>query len=345
MPNFKKNFLIVYLLITTQMLTAMEIPIHELKALADGLNIEGGSIPRQYLCDKQIWANLCVVLDRPFEDHVEWKELKSSSLFPLKETTIQDYNETQVNYTYATLMNYYITQAHHITNKPLEETTKVLIQVHRNSSGHYHVGLLESLLLNCYPDILKIKLPNKGRTKYELFSYTFPDINVEATFCYGTAPENLGELGLYNEFDIILCFSSVAGFHPHWKSSSLLLPTFFIPFSLKHATIYPEEKYFVNNHLITHLKEILSTQNSFILGKVNELFRSINFQKNYMTTNKLKLDDFKIAVVLQVEQIFNPSEHPTSIRIQTQNQEKIEESINGPELTHEEERIDYAYHP
>ena len=76
-----------------------EYPLEDLKNVADGLNIEGGSVCN-YLGEGQLWANLCVVLDRPFADGMEWQEITALNSFPLKETSILSYNEAQVNLAY-----------------------------------------------------------------------------------------------------------------------------------------------------------------------------------------------------------------------------------------------------
>lgn len=88
------------LLVMASCLAAEELPMNQLKQIADGLNIEGGTIYHQHFRKNQIWSNLCVVLDRPFEDGVEWLKLTNSNSFPLKEAAIIDYNEPQVNFTY-----------------------------------------------------------------------------------------------------------------------------------------------------------------------------------------------------------------------------------------------------
>src|SRR5690349_10394666 len=146
--NGKCFYISVFLLIVF-FLEAKKCSIEDLRFVADGLNIEGGSISRKYLREGQIWANLCVILDRPFVDGVEWEQLTNSNIFPLKEASILSYNEAQVNLTYALILQYYLTHAHKIVNKADRETVRILIQVHRNTSGPRHVELLEQLLCEC----------------------------------------------------------------------------------------------------------------------------------------------------------------------------------------------------
>lgn len=304
------GFTLYVLAVITHGLTADDFPMNQLKQVADGLNIEGGTIDHKYLRQDQIWSNLCIVLDRPFEDGVEWQEITSSNTFPLKEAAILDYNEAQVNFTYATVMHYYITHAHQIARKPLNQTANILIQVHRNSSGPRHLELLEQLLIQCYPELKGIKQSGTASLKYELFSYAYPEINVQVNFCYGTVPEELGELGKYGEADIVLSFSLVAGLHSEWKSGSVLVPNQFIPFSLKTVVLALEEQYSVRNHLQQVVLDIINDQEEGVLKTINEHFCSFNPQKNRLKARNLTAEDFKHAILLQVDGLFNPSQLP-----------------------------------
>jgi hypothetical protein len=297
-------------------ISAEEYPMDQLKYVADGLNIEGGTIYHKYLKSDQIWANLCVVLDRPFEDGIEWQELTDSNSFPLKEAAILDYNESQVNYAYATIMHYYITHAHRFLKRAPDQIAKILIQVHRNTSGPRHVELLEQLLCQCYPELEKVKsTKNALKSKHELFSYFFPDQYLQVDFCYGTAPENLGELGKYNEVDIVLSFSLVGGLNAGWKSGSLLIPNQHIPFYLNNGYMAFEKRYFVQNHLNYVLADILKSQNEAVLQKVNDSFYSKNSQKSKNQAKKFAREDFKSATLLQVDGNFNPSQLPSLFKL------------------------------
>lgn len=306
-----------FLTVITNSLTAEEFPLDQLKNFADGLNIEGGIIYHKYLRQEQIWSNLCIVLDRPFEDKIEWQELTNLNNFPLKEAAILDYNEAQVNFIYATLMNYYITHAHKILAKPANQMARILFQVHRNTSGPRHIELLEQLLCQCYPDLKKVKQKKDTLSKYELFSYFFPDINVLVDYCYGVAPENLGEQEKYSEVDIVLSFSLVAGLHPDWKSGSLLIPDQHIPFYLKNAYLELDRKYFIKNHLNEILSDLIKDQDDAVLQTINSSFYSFNPQKRNLKAKKVTQNDFKNAILLQVDGIFNPSQLPPTVKLET----------------------------
>lgn len=317
MKNNMLKLAFFFLTLMCRLLHADELPLNQLKQVADGLNIEGGIIYHKYLRQEQIWANLCVVLDRPFEDGFEWQELKNLNIFPLKEATILNYNESQVNFTYVTIMHYYITHAHQILTKPTDQIAKILIQVHRNSSGPCHLELLEQLLCQCYPNLNAVKqiTNDSSKSEYKLFSYFFPNLNVQLDYCYGVAPENLGEQGKYNEIDIVLSFSLVAGLHPAWKTGSLLIPNQYIPFYLKTAYLDSGKKYFVKNHLNQILYDLIENQDDEVLQIVNDHFKSLNPEKFHLKAEKLTLEVFKNAILLQVDGIFNPSQLPLIFKI------------------------------
>lgn len=308
-----KNFIIksFYLLILTvsQFAVAKSFPMDELYKVADGLNIEGGDVCRKYLNEQQTWANICVILDRPFHDGIEWQALTNANSFPLKEASISDYNDAQVNYCYASIMGYYIKHCHEIAKKSKDECVKILMQVHRNTSGPSHVALLESLLTECFPDFSLVKSLHPT-SKYEISFYFLPDLNVEIVFCYGVLAENLGEENKYSDVDIVLSFSLVAGFHQEWKSGSFLLPDYFIPFPLSSVKVEMQNCYRIKNHLKTILSSLIADQDLFVLNVINSKFLSMNQNKQDLTATFLQQEDFKEATILQADRLFNPSQLP-----------------------------------
>jgi len=301
-------------LFLSQLAIAEDFPMKDLHKFADALNIEGGDICRKYLCKNQAWANICVVLDRPFYDGIEWQVLTDNNIFPLKEASILEFNEAQVNFFYVTMMNFYKQNAHAIANKPKKEIARILIQVHRNTSGLAHVALLESLLLECYPQIACEKILHSS-TKYQLFSYYYPESNVEFVFCYGVLADNLGAIGKYSDCDIVLSFSLVAGFNSEWKSGSFVISESFVPFPLKNVNLELEDSYKVTNHLNTILESLIASQDQRILDTVNEKFLSLNDQKLELKAKFLCPEDFKRGTVLQADGLFNPSKLPKTFSV------------------------------
>ena len=285
-----------------------------MKCLVDGLNIEGARIPRHYLRQDQVWANLCVVLDRPFIDGAEWIEITKNNTFVLKESSLLSFNEAKVNLAYALILCHYIKQAHAIASKRENEEVKIVLQVHRNSSGPAQLKLLESLLVASMPEKKLIKYRADVNCAAELFSYYLPEYAVRVEFCYGNVPDFLGKAGKYAQADIVLSFSLVAGFHPEWKSGSLLIPKEWTPMSLEKMEFYECKKYCEKNHLLVALQDIIDRQDEAILQLVNEAFRSPNPLKQNQTTKALMHDDFLQATLVQVEGMFNPSTHPRAFK-------------------------------
>lgn len=281
--------------------------LNQLSEFTDALNIEGGIIAKCYLRPNQIWANICVVLDRPFADGIEWNEITKNNHFPLKETSIQNYNEAKVNLAYAAIMHYYITHAHLLTNKPQNNAAEIAIQVHRNTSGPKHVELLKSLLHECYPKLIKIKSKSDHSFNQECFTYYFPEYNVKAIFYYGTYPEVLEKAGKYVQPDIILSYSLVAGLNPQWSSGSLLIPNHWIPIALDTMELHQNEKYYAENHLQVALNDILKSQTMDVVDVINRKFCSKNHLKQNQIAEMLVQDDFHSATLLQVDGMFNPS--------------------------------------
>jgi hypothetical protein len=311
----KKQF-IKFSLVTTLLLVLAQLsvaeddyPLNQIHLVADALNPEGGTIAQKYLQPHQVWANLCVVLDRPFQDGIEWDELTRNNQFPLKEASLLNYNEAQVNLAYAAILNYYITKAHKIAKKNVDDEVKLLIQVHRNTSGPKHLKLLESLLTYCYPELVGEKYTADQTCKQELFGYHFTENKVLAQFCFGTFPEYLGDMGKYKDADIVLSFSLVAGFHPNFPSGSLLIPTEWVPFSLGKMELYENQKYTVRNHIVEVIQEIIASQNDALIQSINRKFLSLNALKQDQKAKRLTLDDFKRARLVQVDGMFNPSKH------------------------------------
>lgn len=143
------------------------------------------------------------------------------------------------------------------------------------------------------------------------------NLNIEIKFCYGTAPENLGEMGKYQKVDIVLSFSLVAGLHANWKSGSLLIPDHFIPFSLGQVILSPSKQYWSRNHLRDALLDVIGSQSAEVLTMVNEQFGSFNPQKNHLKARTLLMEDFKEAVLLQVDGLFNPSRLPSHFNLES----------------------------
>lgn len=300
-----KTLFIIFMAFLSLLQSNQELPLHQLSNFGDGLNIEGGTIAKDYLKGKQIWANLCVALDCPFQDNVDWNQITEFNQFPLKEASIMSYNEAKVNLAYALVLNYYLTFAHDLANKTADQEVKIIVQVHRNTSGPCHLDLLKRLLHRSNPQLTKIKFKAMGDFKRELFSYKISEKNVELAFCYGNLPEFLGKAGKYENADIVISFSLVAGLNPEWESGSLLIPVKWIPLYLKSMELDLPGSYSVQNHLALVLDDMLSHQDEKQIAIIRNEFDSLNPLKSH-PLEKLAAQDFKKATLLQVDGMFNP---------------------------------------
>src|SRR5262249_4067663 len=155
---------------------------------------------------------------------------------------------------------YYIMNVHELSKKSVEQTAKILIQAHRNTSGPKQIELLETLLSSCIPELDYIKVVASKECKNELFSFLYPRMNAEVIFCYGSYPETLGKLGKYDNVDIVLSLSLVGGLNPDWESGSMLISRKHIPFSLKTLILDQQNEYTTQNHLKEAINDIIATQ-------------------------------------------------------------------------------------
>ncbi|MBJ7450191.1 MAG: hypothetical protein JHC93_07540 [Parachlamydiales bacterium] len=292
-------------------LAFQKIPLENINTIADGLNIEGGTIGAKHLKENQIWANICMVLDRPFIDGQELIDITNSNTYLLKESSLKDYNEAQVNYTLVTIYSYYLTHLHNLIHKPSSEKLHLMVQVHRNSSGAKYLDHLFSMFNDCLVGIHTEKKAPKARQ--ELHRVFYPDLNTEVSFCYGTNPAIFAKQNVYETVDCVLSISMISGFRNEWPASSFVIPQEFIPFSLTESKIFTNEKYSSLNHLSMVINHIVKNQSDDFLKIVNEKFRSTNCVKKAMSAEFLKSSDFKRARLVQVEKNFNPSQLPKEV--------------------------------
>lgn len=292
-------------------------PLHLLHNHGDALNIEGGLIPLYKLKPHQIWVNLGIVLDKPFEDGIDYNEWKKKNKYKLKETSFPNYNESLADYTYATLLKYYIDEAHTITNKPSSEPVKIIVHIHRGKSGPAHIALLEKLLTKCF---------YSGKKSENLSSSLHPKIfnNAIATYRYpgntiieyrygsGLMPEIFGN---FDNADIVISLSLVAGFNPNIPSGSIVVPTTFIPFTLFNMQLRKDLQYSVPNHLAKAIPKLVKSQDPKVINIINKLFRSENRNKGHLVAKRLTKGDFKIVTILQADGLFNAKLLPQTFEV------------------------------
>lgn len=281
----------------------VSMPLNDVWHYGDALNIEGGFIPKRHLHNGQIWANLCFVLDRPFFDGVELKEITQKNSYPLKEANILAFNEHKAALATALVLKYYITEGHHLATLGDEEEARVVVQVHRNSTGPAHLHFLKKLL-----DLMGLKAEETGKTGQGMF-LTFPEHRVVLDLRCGVLPVN------FEDAHIIISISLAAGLHPAWESGTILMPCQFIPFDIHSMAVLPPLSYEVKNHMIEALDAILAKQDQTLIGQIKEGFVSPNPAKRDELTTPLVKADFHKARLLQVNGLFNPTEMPGTLAL------------------------------
>lgn len=291
---------------------AVMMPTSEIEAVADALNIEGG-IPYLSLNSEQTWVNLCVVLDRPFHDGLDLEEITSNNSFPLKESSIISYNEIQVYYAFISVIDYYIRCANTLYSKANEEDVRIVVQIHRNSSGRCQLKILEKMMNKCFLDLRPIKLDDTGNEANTLFVYRYPKEGVVVEYRYGYNPDTLQN---YMNQDIIVSLSLVSGFNSEWPSASLLIPKKIVPFNLEKMIVHQNDSYSVQNDLERALQDLVFSQKINVLETINSIYCSPNTEKTKQKAKQLAVEDFHFATILQANGIFNPKALPEFLWIE-----------------------------
>lgn len=261
-------------------------PLTEVWKHGDALNIEGGLTARS-LKEGQIWANLCFILDRPFHNGVELKDITEKNRYPLKEANIMEYNERRTALATALVMKYYITKG-----------KEIAVQVHRNSTGPAHVRFLERLI-----GIMGLKVVKEGDV------FTFPEHRAVVELHSGVLPKS------HEKADIILSISLAAGIHPEWESGTIMIPHTFTPFDIHSMGLMLPLRYEVDNHLLQVVEEIVALQDQELIDRVRKQFASANTAKADEPLDFLKVEDFHPARILQINGIFNPSTMPKKMAV------------------------------
>lgn len=249
-----------------------------------------------------------------FEKGLDLAEITENNLFPLKESSIAAYNEAMVHYAFLTTIHYYITHGQEISRKNRDGITRIVVQIHRNTSGTNHLYTLEELMWTAFKELNPVKLASAGMAENTLFSYYYPGSKTLVEYRIGYSPQTLDN---YDGQDIVISLSLASGFKSEWESGTLMLPERFIPFNLQTMTIYQSRVNRVSNHLIKVLPDILENQNFAILQSVNTFYRSPNINKSSQKARILSAMDFHSATLLQADGTFNPKSLPCSLTIST----------------------------
>lgn len=264
------------------------IPLKDIFLYGDGFNIEGENLSK-YLTDKQKWMNMCVILDRPFIDKKTLSEITKSNPYLLKEMSILDYNEIQVNLFILLIIDYFKKQG---------KKESLLIQVHRGSSAIPFIDLIISILKAFYTTEI---FPDE-ENKFQVFNFTN---GFKLRFASGYKPETLKH---YPNYKTIFSLSLMGGLCPYFKSGTITLPSIFIPFDTKNKVIYSVFQTKTDNYLITKLDEILDVDQHLFFPVINS-FKSENPSKtstaSIITPNSIAHTD---VTILKLDELYDPTE-------------------------------------
>lgn len=291
------------------------ITLAELYQHGDGFNIEAGT-PFFHLNQQQIWLHLAAVLDRPLLDGKTLAEITTHNPYPLKESSIAQYNEAQVNLALALITIYYLQQGHTLLQKPANELMTICLQVHRNSSGLAQVKMLQTLLaavINFTP----LENQQLSATPGFITAWYLPAYHAKLEFRIGYAPETIG---YYQHADIIFSFALVGGLNPNYPSGTLLLGQEFIPFDVDQNVVRKCDRYQTRNHLLTEITKVITQplqQELLQLINSSAALLSPNPAKQALLATPLTSADFKPATIFQISRLFNPTDRQQKIKLMT----------------------------
>jgi len=272
-----------------------------------GLNIEGGDPYLRLAKDhegslkKFIWANLILVLDRPFVDHVVFEELWNDNRFALLEPRIDNLNEHHFMAAFLMIIRYYIMNAHDLLGKRDNEYIKITVHLHQDPS---RIPLLD--IINQYLDALH----QTDWPKVVLVEYLTDTDQIK--YFQGTPTD-------YTQTDILISLSQCAGLSEDYLPGTLHIANRFVPFSIsKGCTVIEESKeYTVDNDLFTRLDDIIaSTFNEESVWYVNKYYKSENPVKHNHQAHLFTKNDFPETVILQVDGIWNPKDPDELVKLE-----------------------------
>lgn len=273
-----------------------QILLKDLHTEADVFNIEGGR-PRKNLAKNKIWLNLAMVLDRPLLDGKTLDVITNENTYPLKEMSLEQYNETNVNLSLLLITNYYIENGRKLLKKSKTEPVNMVIQVHRDSSAPKMIAGISKLLTSCLNHSFSMSQDN---SEDNLPILTIPEKNM--TICFRKSAKYWGP---YEDVDILFSVSLVGGLNPKLTAGSLTLPKEITPFDIITYQLRNIEKYSVENRLNKDLKAILAQPQKPYFEKLNTQFKTPNVNKKEIA-RELTIADFHTVKLLQIDDKFYP---------------------------------------
>ncbi|MCC2645963.1 MAG: hypothetical protein K0R02_28 [Rickettsiaceae bacterium] len=281
--------------------------IKDIKKFGDIINIAGGRIPHDRLKNGQVWGNICFVISNPLEEDLSVAEWIGRKKYPLKETYMQNFNEAQVYYTFATIIRYYILNAHSIAKKSPNEEVKIVVHIHRNSSAESFIKYIQETIKDSFPELARFT-QEKNVFDPLLFNRIHLSSNVTVDYRYGYLPNSLID---YKDANIVLSISPVASINQNLQPGTIVTPTHMVPMSLDSMTVMASREYKVSNHIVEVADKIIQSQDARALSVVNNRHLSPNPLKRDLKAELIKKDIFLPTGLIQVDGYFNPKLLPS----------------------------------
>lgn len=272
-----------------------KVLVKNLHQIAGGLNIEGGfpyyDLIKNSNQDK-IWANIIAVLDRPLIDQILFEELDQlmkKNSYKLLENTINDLNEHQFLSVYFMVIGYYLENGRHLLKKKKNDILDITIHIHQDKNAQHLINIIKQHIS-------------------DLFDYFDIDKQLNKIEFRTDDPIYIATKHSYQQTDILLSFSQCAGLEPTFNPGTILIADQFIPLDIENKIIFLNQKYQVSNDIIIRLKDILNSKyHSYAISYINKNYQSDNLSKNNFTAKKLSLNDFHLTKIVQVNQLWNPT--------------------------------------
>lgn len=272
--------------------------VSDLKSLASGLNIEGGSpyqlLIKQNQYKKVLWINLVLVLDRPLIDHVLFEELDKKmkdNEYPLLENTVDTINEHQMFATYIMIIGYYMEYGREMIGKNKTDPLRLTIHIHQSELSINMIKLLNEYIGKLNIDMTNITLDY--RTDKPLFVST--EHNYKGT-------------------DILISLSQCAGIDSSFEPGSMIISSIFIPYDIKNKSINLDKRYVAVNDLVNNFDQIIESKyNKLSVKLINDEYVSKNKHKINDRAKTITINDFAMGSILQVNDLWNPTDENESL--------------------------------
>lgn len=277
----------------------LQIPLKFINNYGDGFNIEGCDLLDYNNKPYQKWLNMCIVLDRPFIDQITLDEITKANKYTMKEASILNYNEFNVNLAILLITDYYKNQ----------NNSNMIIQIHRASSGIKYINFFTTILSNHYNKQIYCITNENNITKVHFINGFILGLT------YGYSRSTLKS---YVEYNIVFSLSLMGGLSPKYDTSTMTFPTLFRHFDTKTNIIDCTKTRRVDNQLVHHIKDIINCDQTEFIKTVSQ-FKSENPNKQ-LIPKPLVIDDFKYddITVLQIDDLYNPTvqmfNNPITIR-------------------------------